>query len=213
MAADTLRTVYEATAGRDGYVSLEVNPNLAHDTEGTIAEARRFVKDVNRPNLLIKVPATDEGYPAIETLIGEGINVNVTLMFSLDQYDAVAEAYLSGLETLLDAGGDLSKVASVASFFVSRVDVMVDEMLDEIDTPEAAALKGTIGIANAKMAYQRFKEAFSGGRWERLAAAGARVQRPLWASTSTKNPAYPDTLYPDNLIGPSTRCRRRPWTP
>ena len=204
MAADTLRPVYDRTDGLDGYVSLEVSPDLAYETEGTITEARRLFQTVDRPNLLIKVPATAEGIPAIETLIGEGINVNVTLMFSLDQYDAVAEAYLSGLEQLAANGGDVSRIGSVASFFVSRVDVMVDRMLDEIGTPEAEALKGTTGIANAKMAYQRFKSAFDTERWERLAAQGARLQRVLWASTSTKNPDYADTLYPDNLIGPHT---------
>ncbi|MGD1993279.1 MAG: bifunctional transaldolase/phosoglucose isomerase [Anaerolineae bacterium] len=204
MAADALRPVYDETDGVDGYVSLEVSPELAYDTAGTIAEARRLFRAVDRPNLLIKVPATPEGIPAIETLIGEGINVNVTLMFSLDQYNAVAEAYMSGLERLSADGGDVSRIASVASFFVSRVDVKVDQMLDEIGTPEAKALKGTIGIANAKMAYQRFKSAFATERWDRLAAKGARLQRVLWASTSTKNPSYPDTLYPDNLIGPHT---------
>jgi transaldolase/glucose-6-phosphate isomerase len=216
MAADVLRPVYDRTDGADGYVSLEVSPDLAHETEGTIAEARRLWAALDRPNVMIKVPATAEGIPAIETLIGEGINVNVTLMFSLKQYDAVAEAYISGLETL-DAKGDdpsrspsthsgrgVSDVASVASFFVSRVDVKVDRMLDEIGSPEARALKGKIGIANAKMAYQRFKAAFSGERWERLAYNGARLLRALWASTGTKDPTYPDTLYPDNLIGPHT---------
>ena len=204
MAADVLRPVYDETDGDDGYVSLEVSPDLAHDTEGTIEEARRFFAAVDRPNVMIKVPATAEGIPAIETLIGEGINVNVTLMFSLDQYDAVSEAYISGLETLDANGGELSQVASVASFFISRVDVKVDRMLDEIGTPAAQELKGSIGIANAKMAYQRFKAAFSGERWERLEDRGARLQRVLWASTSTKDPAYSDTLYPDNLIGPHT---------
>jgi len=204
MAADVLRPVYDETDGNDGYVSLEVSPDLAHDTEGTIEEARRFFAAVDRPNVMIKVPATAEGIPAIETLIGEGINVNVTLMFSLDQYDAVSEAYISGLETLDANGGELSQVASVASFFISRVDVKVDRMLDEIGTPAAQELKGSIGIANAKMAYQRFKAAFSGERWERLEDRGARLQRVLWASTSTKDPAYSDTLYPDNLIGPHT---------
>ncbi len=204
MAADTLRPVYEATDGRDGYVSLEVNPDLAHDTQSTLEEARRLFAAVGRPNTLIKVPATSEGLPAIETLIGEGINVNVTLMFSLDQYDAVAEAYLAGLEKLIADGGEPKCVASVASFFVSRVDVKVDALLDAIGTPEAARLKGTIGIANAKMAYQRFRKIFAGARWERLAKQGARVQRVLWASTSTKNPDYPDTLYVDGLIGPHT---------
>ncbi len=204
MAADTLRTVYEATDGLDGYVSLEVSPDQAHDTEATVAEARRLFTAVGRPNVFIKVPATAEGIPAIKTLIGEGININVTLMFSLDQYDAVAEAYIAGLETLAESSDVLSSVSSVASFFVSRVDVMVDEKLDELDTPEARALRGKIAIANAKMAYQRFKAVFSGRRWEKLAAKGARVQRPLWASTSTKDPDYPDTIYVDNLVGAHT---------
>jgi transaldolase len=204
MAADTLRTVYEATDGLDGYVSWEVSPDQAHDTEGTVEEARRLFASVGRPNVFIKVPATKEGIPAITTLIGEGININVTLMFSLDQYDAVAEAYIAGLEALAAASGKLSSVASVASFFVSRIDVMVDEKLDGVGSPEAKALKGKIAIANAKMAYQRFKEAFSGSRWEELAAKGARVQRPLWASTSTKDPDYPDTIYVDNLVGAHT---------
>jgi transaldolase len=204
MASDTLRVVYEATEGLDGYVSLEVSPDQAHDTEATVAEARRLYAAIGRPNVFIKVPATEEGIPAIETLIGEGININVTLMFSLDQYDAVAEAYIAGLETLAASGGKLSSVASVASFFVSRIDVMVDEKLDEVGTPEAMALKGKIAIANAKMAYQRFKAAFSGSRWQKLADKGARVQRPLWASTSTKNPDYPDTIYVDNLVGAHT---------
>jgi len=201
-AADLLRPIYDRTAGVDGYVSLEVSPTLAYDTENTIAAARRLFAVLNRPNVLIKVPATAEGFPAIETLIGEGINVNVTLMFSLAQYDAVAYAYLAGLEQLADAGGDLSKVASVASFFVSRVDTAVDRALEA--HPQAAALRGKIAIANAKMAYARFKEIFKGERWERLQAQGARVQRPLWASTSTKNPDYPDTMYVDHLIGPHT---------
>ncbi len=203
-AADVLRPVYDHTNGLDGYVSLEVSPDLARDTQGTIAEARRLFAAVNRPNVMIKVPATSEGIPAVRTLIGEGLNINVTLMFSLEQYDDVAEAYLEGLEKLATQGGDLSRVASVASFFVSRVDVMVDEMLDKLQTPEAAALKGKMGIANAKMAYQRFRDTFKGERWERLAADGARVQRVLWASTSTKDPSLPDTVYVDNLIGMHT---------
>jgi len=203
-AADVLRPVYDETGGDDGYVSLEVSPDLAYDAEGTIEEARNLFTSVDRPNVMIKVPATPEGIPVIETLIGEGINVNVTLMFSLDQYDGVSEAYLSGLETLDANGGDLSSVASVASFFVSRVDVKVDRMLDDIGTPAAQELKGTIGIANAKMAYQRFKATFSGERWEDLEDKGARLQRVLWASTSTKDPTFSDTLYPDNLIGPHT---------
>lgn len=203
-AADVLRPVYDRTAGADGFVSLEVSPHLARDTKGTLEEARHLFKLVDRPNLLVKVPATKEGIPAIETLIGEGRNINITLMFSLEQYDAVAEAYLAGLEEQSKTGGDLSRVASVASFFVSRVDVKVDDMLDELDTPQAREIRGKIGIANAKMAYQRFKETFQGQRWEHLAGQGARVQRVLWASTSTKDPAYPDTLYVDNLIGPHT---------
>ncbi|MFW6135418.1 MAG: bifunctional transaldolase/phosoglucose isomerase [Chloroflexota bacterium] len=204
MAADVLRPVYDQTGGDDGYVSLEVNPDLAVDTPGTVEEAHRLFDAVDRPNLMIKVPATPEGIPAIKTLIGDGVNVNATLMFSLHQLDAVAEAYISGLEALDGSGGDLSEVASVASFFVSRVDVKVDRMLDAIGTPAAEELKGTAGIANAKMAYQRFKATFGGERWERLAEKGARLQRVLWASTSTKDPTYSDTLYADNLIGPHT---------
>jgi transaldolase/glucose-6-phosphate isomerase len=203
-AADLLRPVYDQTDGADGYVSLEVSPTLAHDTKGTVVEARRFFAALDRPNVMIKVPATPAGIPAIEILIGEGINVNVTLMFSLAHYEAVAEAYIAGLEKLAADGGDLSKVASVASFFVSRVDTAVDRALEAIGTPQAVALQGKIAIANAKVAYARFKEVFSGQRWERLAAQGARVQRPLWASTSAKNPLYPDTLYVDGLIGPDT---------
>lgn len=199
--ADLLRPIYDETDGVDGYVSLEVSPTLAHDTEGTLADARRLFVALDRPNIMIKVPATLAGIPAIETLIGEGINVNVTLMFSLADYDAVAEAYLSGLESLTANGDDISKVASVASFFVSRVESAVDQALDRIGVTE---LQGKIAIANTKAAYARFQETFSGERWEKLAAIGARVQRPLWASTSTKNPSYPDTLYVDGLIGQDT---------
>jgi transaldolase/glucose-6-phosphate isomerase len=211
-AADILRPVYDGKAllttsrarRADGYVSLEVSPALAHDTERTIAEARRLFAALDRPNVMIKVPATPAGIPAIETLIGEGINVNVTLMFSLAHYDAVTEAYIAGLERLAAAGGDLSRVASVASFFVSRVDTAVDRALDSLQLPSAESLKGKVAIANSKVAYVRFRETFGGPRWERLAAQGARVQRPLWASTSTKNPGYPDTMYVDGLIGPTT---------
>jgi transaldolase len=203
-AADVLRPVYDGTGGKDGYISLEVSPNLAHDTRATIDQARRLFATVQRPNVMIKVPATGQGLPAIETLTAEGLNVNVTLMFSLAQYDLVAAAFLSGLETRAEQADDLGQIASVASFFVSRIDVKVDQMLDELDTPQATELKGKIGIANAKMAYQRFKETFGSERWARLAARGARPQRVLYGSTSTKNPAYPDTLYPDNLIGPQT---------
>ena len=200
-AADILRPVYEKSGGADGYVSLEVNPALAHDTGATIAEARRLFASLERPNVLIKVPATPAGIPAIETLIGEGVNVNVTLIFSLEQYEAVATAYIAGLEKLALAGGDVGRVASVASFFISRVDTAVDKALEEIGNTE---IQGKIAIDNAKIAYSRFREIFSSERWQKLATESARVQRPLWASTSSKNPAYPDTLYVDNLIGPDT---------
>ncbi len=200
-ACDIMQPVYVSTDGVDGYVSLEVNPKLAYDTEGTVMEARRLSSLVDRPNVMIKVPATPEGIPAIETLTGEGININVTLIFSLQQYEDSAMAYLHGLEKLADANVDFSRVASVASFFVSRVDGKVDPKLVELGNGE---LQGKIAIANAKMAYHRFGEIFSGPRWEKLAGQGARVQRPLWGSTSTKNPDYPDTLYVDELIGPHT---------
>ena len=200
-AADVLRPVYEKSGGADGYVSLEVNPALAHDTGATIAEARRLFASLERPNVLIKVPATPAGIPAIETLIGEGVNVNVTLIFSLEQYEAVATAYIAGLEKLALAGGDVGRVASVASFFISRVDTAVDRALEEIGNTE---IQGKIAIDNAKIAYSRFREIFSSERWKKLATGSARVQRPLWASTSSKNPAYPDTIYVDNLIGPDT---------
>jgi transaldolase/glucose-6-phosphate isomerase len=201
--ADLLRPIYDRTGGADGYVSLEVSPVLAHDTERTVEEAKRLFGALGRPNVMIKVPATRAGIPAIATLIAAGINVNVTLIFSLAQYEAVAEAYIAGLERLAASGGDVSQVASVASFFVSRVDSAVDRAL-EADEPQGASLQGKIAIANAKLAYASFGEIFSGERWEKLTAKGARVQRPLWASTSTKNPNYPDTLYIDNLIGPHT---------
>ena len=200
-AADILRPVYEKSEGADGYVSLEVNPALAHDTEATIAEARRLFASLERPNVMIKVPATAAGLPAIEALIGEGVNINVTLIFSLEQYEAVATSYIAGLEKLALAGGDVGKVASVASFFISRVDTAVDKALEEIGNTE---IQGKIAIDNAKIAYSRFREIFSSERWNKLATGSARVQRPLWASTSSKNPAYPDTLYVDNLIGPDT---------
>lgn len=203
-AADLFRSVYEATQGGDGFVSLEVSPLLANDTEGTIREVRHLFSALKRPNVMIKVPATPAGMPAIAALLGEGININITLIFSLEQYLAVAEAYLRGLEKFAAAGGDLSKVASVASFFVSRVDTKVDHALEEIGTPEALALQGKIAIANAKVAYEHFRRIFSGPRWQALAEQGARVQRPLWASTGTKNPHYSDVLYVDNLIGPDT---------
>jgi len=200
-AADLMRPVYDAAGGADGYVSLEVNPKLAHDTDGTIAEARHLFAAVDRPNVMIKVPATPAGPLAIEALISEGTNINVTLIFSLAQYDAIAEAYISGLGKLAESGRNVAQVASVASFFVSRIDTAVDQALEKIGE---SGLQGKIAIASAKMAYARFRETFTGARWERLAALGARVQRPLWGSTSTKNPNYPDTLYVDNLIGPNT---------
>jgi len=204
--ADLLRPVYDQTQGRDGFISIEVNPMLAYDTQGTILEAKQLFSDLGRPNVMIKVPATEEGVAAIRTLIGEGINVNVTLIFSIEHYSAVAEAYLAGLEDRLAAGSEDLKMASVASFFVSRVDTAVDRALGGIGAGATAAseLKGRAGVANAKVAYARFKEIYRGERWERLAAKGARVQRPLWASTSTKSPTLPDTLYVDSLIGPDT---------
>jgi transaldolase/transaldolase/glucose-6-phosphate isomerase len=199
-AADILRTVFEASGGDDGYVSLEVSPHLARDTEGTLAEAERLWRTVDRPNLMIKVPATSEGIPAIERLIAEGINVNATLMFSLDHYEAVAGAYLRGLE----ACAEPARVASVASFFVSRVDTKVDAALDAIGTPEALALRGKAAVANAKLAYRRFGELFGSDAFAAHAERGARVQRPLWASTSTKNPDYRDVIYVEELIGADT---------
>lgn len=199
--ADLFWPVYQATDGLDGYVSLEVNPALAHDTPGTIAEARRWFHLLQRPNIMIKVPATPAGIPALTALIGEGINVNVTLMFSLSHYEQVAQAYIRGLQTLVARGGDVHGVASVASFFVSRIDSQVDKLLA---AGGHTALQGKIAIANAKLAYARFQEIFAGAGWQVLAGQGARVQRPLWASTSSKNPAYPDTIYVDPLIGPHT---------
>ncbi|MDO8631544.1 MAG: transaldolase [Phycisphaerales bacterium] len=206
-AADLLRPVYDRTSGVDGYVSLEVNPRLADDTQGTIAEARRLFGELDRPNVLIKVPATDAGVPAIDTLIGEGINVNVTLIFSVAVHKRVMEAYLAGLRKLNAIGGDLSRVASVASFFVSRVDTAVDKMIEKRhgETTGVDRFLGKAAIANADLAYARFREFFDpSGPFGELKNRGARVQRPLWASTSTKNPAYADTLYVDNLIAPDT---------
>ena len=206
-----LRPLYDLSDGEDGYVSLEVSPAQAHDTDETVQAARQLHGRIAEPNLLVKVPATREGVPAIRTLIGEGHSINVTLIFGLDRYDEVMEAYLSGLEALVAAGraSELKHVASVASFFVSRVDTEVDRRLESLaggETGDAAtlALRGTAAVAQAQLAYQHFHQTFSGERWEALRDQGARVQRPLWASTSTKNPAYPDLLYVDNLIGPST---------
>ncbi len=200
-AADLLRPIYDKTNGGDGYVSLEVSPNLARDTEGTIAEARRLFAALNRPNIMIKVPATPEGIPAIETLTADGLNINITLIFSLSSYEAVMNAYITGLEKRLSAGQRIDNIGSVASFFVSRVDSAVDEALDAAGNQ---LLQGKIAIANAKIAYARFQQIFGNKRWQALAGNGARAQRPLWASTSTKNPAYPDTLYVDELIGANT---------
>lgn len=221
-AADLLRPVYEATGGLNGYASLEVSPHLAFDTQGTVAEGRRLFAAVGRPNLMIKVPGTPEGIPAIEELIGSGINVNVTLLFALSAYEAAARAYVRGLERLAatqpssdggtETGVDLSRVASVASFFVSRIDTAADKRLqalidasaDPAEQERLRRLMGRAAIANSKLAYVRFQEIFSEPRFATLQAKGARVQRLLWASTSTKNPAYPDTLYVDELVGPDT---------
>ena len=204
-ALDVFASLYERSGGRDGFVSVEVDPGLAEDSAGTEAAARHLSTIVNRPNLMVKVPATRQGLPAIEQMIAEGRSINVTLIFSLDRYEEVIEAYIAGLERYATTqGADLSKVASVASFFISRVDTEIDPRLEKIGTPEALALRGTAAVTQGKLAYALFRRAFSGPRWERLAARGARVQRPLWASTSTKNPAYPDTLYVDELIGPDT---------
>ncbi len=200
-AADLLRPLYDASEGGDGYVSLEVSPDLADDTAGTVAEARRLWQALDRPNIMIKVPATAAGIPAIRQLISEGINVNATLMFSLADYENVAFAYIEGLEARAQAGEALHHVASVASFFVSRIDGVVDRQLQAAGNKE---LQGTIAIANAKLAYRRFQQIIAGERWQALASQGARVQRPLWASTSTKNPAYSDVLYVETLIGPHT---------
>lgn len=203
-ACDLFADLYKESEGGDGFVSLEVSPHLARDTAGTISEAQRLFTAVNRPNLMIKVPATPEGIPAIRQLISEGININITLMFSLDHYEAVAQAYIDGLTQLLENGGDPTAVASVASFFVSRVDTAVDKKLAELEDPAAEALLGKIAIANSKVVYRRFKDIFHGKAFQRLQEKGAARQRLLWASTSTKNPAYPDTLYIDELIGPET---------
>ncbi|MDX1657647.1 MAG: transaldolase [Nitriliruptorales bacterium] len=204
-ACDVLDPVFEDSDGVDGYVSVEVDPRLAHDTSATVAAARDLHERVGRRNLMVKIPGTEAGLPAIRQMIAEGRNINVTLIFGLDRYQAVMEAYLDGLEAYADSdGSDLTRVASVASFFISRVDSEVDRRLEAIGTDEAQALQGRAAIAQAQLAYKRFQDTFSGPRWNALAAKGARVQRPLWASTSTKNPDYPDTLYVDRLIGPNT---------
>jgi transaldolase len=201
-ALDLLRPVWDGGSGQDGYVSLEVDPNLASDTARTIEEAQRLHETIDRPNLFVKIPATKAGLPAIEEMIARGRSINVTLIFSLERYAEVAEAYIRGLERLVEADGDPGTVASVASFFVSRVDTETDRRLDEIGSHDE--LKGKLAIANAKLAYQRFKEIFAGDRWEALSSRGATRQRCLWASTSTKNPAYRDVMYVEELIGPRT---------
>jgi transaldolase len=202
-ACDLMKQAWDVTEGQDGYVSLEVDPGLAYDTEGTIEQAQRFHEEIDRPNLYVKIPATEPGLPAIEEMIARGKSINVTLIFGLGRYAAVAEAYIRGLERFVAAGGDPSLVTSVASFFVSRVDTEADKRLNAIGGGHDH-LKGRLAIANAKLAYQRYKEIFSGERWERLQARGGSSQRCLWASTSTKNPEYRDVMYVEELIGPKT---------
>ncbi|WP_069883631.1 transaldolase [Streptomyces luteocolor] len=203
-AADILRPVHDATGGRDGRVSIEVDPRLAHDTEATIAEAKQLAWLVDRPNVMIKIPATKAGLPAITEVIGLGISVNVTLIFSLDRYKAVMDAYLAGLEKAHERGIDLSTIHSVASFFVSRVDSEIDKRLGKVGSDEALALKGKAALANARLAYEAYEQVFATDRAVRLEAAGAHKQRPLWASTGVKDPAYKDTLYVDELAAPGT---------
>ncbi|MGA5553635.1 transaldolase [Streptomyces lavendulocolor] len=203
-AADILRPVFDATQGQDGRVSIEVDPRLAHNTKATVAEAKQLAWLVDRPNTLIKIPATRAGLPAITEVIGLGISVNVTLIFSLERYRAVMDAYLAGLEKAKERGLDLSKIHSVASFFVSRVDTEIDKRLDGIGTDEAKALRGKAALANARLAYEAYEEVFSSDRWAALDKAQANKQRPLWASTGVKDPAYKDTLYVDELVAPGT---------
>lgn len=211
-AADVLRVVYDASNGKDGFVSLEVSPTLARDTGGTIDEARRLWRSVNRPNLMVKVPGTSEGVPAIEQLISEGININVTLLFSMQAYERVAEAYMSGLEKLVASGGNPSRVASVASFFISRIDSLIDGMLElKLKAAKSEAAKksierviGKVAVANAKLTYRRYHELYSTARWAKLSTLNAQPQRLLWASTSTKNPKYRDVFYVEELIGADT---------
>jgi len=210
--ADLLRPIYDRTEGQDGFVSIEVSPYLAQDTEGTLAEVRRFWHTIDRPNLMVKIPSTPAGVPAIRQALASGININITLIFSIENYLQVAEAYLGALEERMAAGKDINRIASVASFFVSRVDVLTDKLLEDkikavgeaAQQQKLKALEGKAAIANARLAYQEFKRLFSGPRFAALSPRGARVQRPLWASTSTKNPAYRDVLYVEELIGPDT---------
>ncbi len=217
--ADILRPLYEDTGGNDGFVSWEVSPELAYDTEATMREVRRLWALLDRPNAMIKIPATRAGLPAIHEMLYEGININITLLFSVSRYEEVMEAYLSALERRLAEGKPVDRIRSVASFFVSRVDTLVDRELDAMleraspaERPRLSALRSKVAIANAKLAYQRFKQVFSGSRWQTLVARGAALQRPLWASTSTKDPSLPDTYYVDNLIGPHTINTMPPHT-
>jgi transaldolase len=208
-ALRVLRPVYDSADGGDGFVSVEVAPELARDTDGTLASARQLWEQIDEPNLFVKIPATSEGVPAIQQCLSEGININVTLLFGIERYGEIIEAYLSGLEACVANGREISHLASVASFFVSRVDTETDRRLEALtsnggSTDEARGLIGKAAVANAQLAYELFLDRFSGPRWDALAAKGAKVQRPLWASTSTKNPAFPDTLYVDTLIGPDT---------
>ncbi len=203
-ALGLLRPIYDESNGCDGFASIEVAPEIAHDTAATVAAARDLHERIAQPNLLVKIPATPAGVPAIQTMIAEGRSINVTLIFSLDRYSQVIQAYLTGLDALNANGGDLTQVHSVASFFVSRVDTEVDRRLDAQGKEDAWSLRGRAAVAQAKLAYQLFREQFTGERWDALAAAGAHPQRPLWASTSAKNAAYSDTLYVDSLIGPDT---------
>ena len=203
-ALDVFRDLYAQSNGTDGFVSVEVDPSLAHDTTGTLSAARLLHERISRPNVMIKIPATQQGLPAIREMIAEGRNVNVTLIFSLTRYQEVMDAYIDGLEQRMASGSPVSNIASVASFFISRVDNEIDKRLDQLGTPSALALRGTAAVNQARLAYAAFQKTFSGPRWEALAKAGASVQRPLWASTSTKNPSYPDTMYVDQLIGPDT---------
>lgn len=212
-ACDILRPVYESSGGLDGYVSIEVPPTIAHDTEATIDEARRYYQEIGRENVMIKIPGTDEGLPAVEQVISEGINVNVTLLFSVDSYVETAWTYIRGLEKRAAQNQDISKIASVASFFLSRIDINIDKRIDEklkkgIDDisleAKLRAVKGKVAIANAKIAYQKYKEIIQSDRWKALSAKGANVQRLLWASTSTKDPSYSDVMYVDELVGPDT---------
>jgi transaldolase len=203
-ACDLFRPIYDESNGEDGFVSLEVLPSLARDTQGTLDNARILWSAVDRPNLMVKVPGTIEGAPAIEELLYEGLNINVTLLFSLENYERVARAYISALIRRNDEGKPIDHIASVASFFVSRVDTAADKLLDSVGTEEALALKGKVAVANAQLAYEVFQKLFGSDQWRTLEAAGARVQRPLWASTGTKNPDYSDVLYVETLIGPDT---------